>query len=236
MPNLGAGSGGSHFLTSQESYARAQRMLSLSKDAARTHEIQPYASSESGDVAALDLAPGAAQRAAADVQRDRRLRFGPDGEVIVEAVRGTKRDGGADVDLDEINPAPRPPVQTSRLRAPDTADFPPVFTSPPSQRELFAPPSAADKALMPPPPLPVSRETRTLPVRSRLNKAVSAPVGRLGWQAMDVDTPSLRAPIAAPFTSGFMSPSVSFAAPNEEDEEDGFDVSEWAEEEVEAQQ
>jgi len=224
-----------HFMTAQDTYRSAE--LIINKEAMRANEIQPYAAT----IDALDLAP------ATRAELDRRLAFGPDGQVRVE--RGTKRDGQedddeGDEDLDTINPNPavtRPPHQFTT----QTADFPPVFTAPTSQPELF------DSAAMPPPPVPL-RATRGLPRRG-FSKTVSAPVGRLGtWSGMEVDpstgfagfsnyagagaggaaaagtTPA--GPVAAPFTAVFggFSPSPSFAAPKEEAEEDGFDVSEWA--------
>ncbi|TXT08874.1 hypothetical protein VHUM_03002 [Vanrija humicola] len=133
---------------------------------------------------------------------ERSLSFTPDGEVKVLSARGQKRrddDEGEGSGTDVDDDVVLPAPRTP-VPVPANDDFPTVFTSPViSQPELFAQPGS-----MPPPPLP-GRATRALPRRG-FSKTVSAPVGRLGT------------------FSGF---AAEAGAP-EEEEEDGFDVAEWA--------
>jgi hypothetical protein len=233
-PHFSAHNLQNQFMTERETYRRAEAVID--KEQWRGHEIQPYAAGGPGSTMdALDLAPSTRG------ELDRRLLFDPSGDIVCE--RGTKRNGNGEeddnVDIDAILPGaqPRAPV-----RAVPTAadDFPPVFKNPNlTQPELFSPANS-----MPPPPVP-NRATRALPRRG-FSKTVSAPVGRLGtWSGMDIDPTTgfagfnggagaavgaTTGAVAAPFTSGFggFSPSVSFAEAAQEDDEDGFDVSEWA--------
>ncbi|KAL1405786.1 hypothetical protein Q8F55_007462 [Vanrija albida] len=204
LPTLPGG-----FMTAHQTYAHAQAIID--KEVHRSHELRPMAFPGSGDVDALSLSPRA----------DRTLRFTADGEARVSA-RGMKRrdeDEGSGTDVDEdvvVDEAPATPVN------PAASDFPPVFKSPViSQPELYAAPGS-----MPPPPLP-GRATRSLPRRG-FTKTVSAPVGRLGtFSGMDVDLPFV---VGAPGVAGF-APS-GLAAPLGTEEEDGFDVSDWASSEI----
>lgn len=208
MPTFGFDNSGL-FHSSRNTLARAQDLIS--KERLRERELQPFGSlspsvQPSDDVNALSLSPRT---------RQARLQFGPDGAIDELALaRGTKRatfaageeeEGEAtDTDSPEQAPQPLPPVNLPNV----SNDFPPVFESANlTHPELFTPGS------MGPPPVP-NRLTRGLPARGGiappnpgLGRAASAPVGRLGGTfafGMDVDGA---------------------------DEEDGFNVAEWAENE-----
>lgn len=214
LPVLGFGN--QAFMTERDTYRQAQGIIN--KELSRAHEIQPYAST----VEALDLAPSTR------AELDRRLRFGPDGEVKVERVRGTKRSGNEDDEDEEVSGEEEMDAEAQVESAlPSTPlpnvsnDFPEVFKSPNmTQPELFADPAS----LMPPPPVP-SRAMRGLPQRG-LSKTVSAPVGRLGtWSGMDID-PSTGFAGFTNWGPGSGASGSSAVPPTQE--EDGFDVSEWA--------
>lgn len=177
LPSIPSSSG--IFRTANETAAEAAIIV---KHSWGTRELQPFGSpsdpyhplASSSDVDALALSPRTMAH---------RLAF-ENGEVRLER-RGQKRgeagaeeEGGSDTDVDE---AEEPQPQRALPNVSD--DFPPVFSAPPSQPELFG----DDRKRMPPPPVPIGRQVRGLPRRTGLSKAASAPVGRLGAGFMDVD-------------------------------------------------
>ncbi|WOO83257.1 uncharacterized protein LOC62_05G006784 [Vanrija pseudolonga] len=205
------------FMTAHQTYAHAQSIID--KEASRQHELQPMAfgsPAQSAAVNNLGLSP----------RRERSLSFTPDGEAQVRGLKRRDDDeegSGTDVDDDVVLPAPSTPITAATAGA---DDFPAVFTSPViSQPELFRPPPGT----MAPPPLP-GRATRSLPRRG-FSKTVSAPVGRLGtFSGMDVDMPFVVGAPAGFAPAGFAPAGFApeGAAAQEEQEEDGFDVAEWA--------
>lgn len=195
------------FMTAHQTYAHAQAVID--KEASRRHELQPMAFGSPAQEAVNNL--GLSPRR----ERDRSLSFTPEGDALVRGQKRREDDeegSGTDVDDDVVLPAPSTPITAAAAD-----DFPAVFTSPViSQPELFVRPAPGSMA---PPPLP-GRATRSLPRRG-FSKTVSAPVGRLGtFSGMDVDMPFV---VGAP--AGF---AAEGAEAPEEQEEDGFDVSEWA--------
>lgn len=179
--------------------AQAQARL-IVKDDLRLRELQPYSSTPHN---ALNLSPRALQ---AELDDDQRLRFDADGEIVLERRRGHKRMGEEDGDTETDEPGgvnhAFPPSQAGQPRTPMATanDFPPVFTSPQlSIPELFGPQG------MPPPPVP-SRAFAGMPKR-QLRPTMSAPVGRLGSQQG-----GLR----------------GFGMEVDDDNDDGFDVGDWA--------
>lgn len=144
-----------------------------------------------------------------ELDDDQRLRFGADGEIVLERRRGHKRSGeeeGDDTEREDegVNHALPPPSQQGQPNPanPTTVaanDFPPVFTSPQlSIPELYGPQA------MGPPPVP-ARAFAGMP-RRQLRPTMSAPVGRLGSEQG-----GLR----------------GFGMQVDADDEDGFDVGDW---------
>lgn len=203
------------FVTEAEMYRNAQGIIN--KELSRANEVQPYAAS----VDALDLAGGSS---------------GGVGLGSDLPVRGFKRHTEGDTSGSES-----PVMVSSGSASPNFGsltpadDFPSVFRA----KSPLANPEMASRA-MPPPPLPAGRMTRGLPRRNPFSKTMSAPVSRLGtWSGMEVDGSWVPGNPANTNASGDAAEEGAATGPaaagaafvglsGPVEEEDGFDVSEWA--------
>jgi hypothetical protein len=179
----------------------AQGIINKEAWRASTRELQPYGSTSSSSLD--EVKERRASTGQQEGERERqKVRF--DQRGVKRTQEEEEEEGeGTEVDEDEFqDPASITFDHTNQNQAQGRGqdEFPPVFQSPNlSQPELFHN-NQQRQTRFAVPDLP-DRMKRNLPARRALGKSVSAPVGRLGFGGMDVD---------------------------QEDGEDGFDISEWA--------